>query len=222
MRVVFLHVGNDLAFPTIMVASVKRVMPTAEVWQLTDFQTPHIEGADYFAKMPFTGNLMSYRLNHLAALEGPFVSLDTDVIVQGDLSPVFNHEFDVALTKRTKEVTLRGRSMIDEQPYNSGVMFSKSSDFWAEACRHCQTLPENQQKWFGEQLTIAALAKSGKYNVLDLDCEEWNFSPDDEDDDTSHAKVVHYKGRRKEWMRNRGFLDLVAKPAIRSGQWQTM
>jgi hypothetical protein len=230
MRLAFLHIGHDLSIPTIMVASVRRHMPDIDIVQMTEPTTPSVPGITRRAEQPYGDEgLMDYRLRHLSLLgDGPLISLDTDVIVQDDLRTVFAQSFDVALTRRYAPLMIGGKDIVAEQPYNAGVMFSRASGFWLDAQAHCACLPVKSRKWFGEQLAIAVIAGKGGYDVLELDCATWNCSPEDEDEDVSHAKAVHYKGaRRKPWMRNRGFLDMVALPAIRAASgrggelWQT-
>ena len=69
MKVAFLHVGDDLRLPTIMAASAKRL--GYGLVQMTDERTPAVPGVDAVARLPWDGErLMTYRLQHLAALAG--------------------------------------------------------------------------------------------------------------------------------------------------------
>jgi hypothetical protein len=49
-------------------------------------------------------------------------------------------------------------------------------------------------------MTLKVLVDRGKHNVLELSCNEFNYSPSQELEDVSGKYVVHYKGKRKKWM----------------------
>lgn len=206
MRVAFMHVEEKTYNPEMqrrlaemMVESVKRAMPGVEVLQMTDTTTKAIDGVDDVRRIEIDSPwLMPYRLKHLAALDGENIILDTDVLVQEDLRQVFEQQFDVALTKRDV-------GLIDglDMPYNIGVMFSRCPAFWQEANEYSLTLPDNQQMWFGDQLAVKEVAQSGRFNVAELDCDVWNYSPNTKFFDPKGRKVIHFKGTtRKVWMVN--------------------
>ncbi len=202
MIVAFLHVGADDSLARIMVESVRSVM-SCRIVQMTDSASPRIEGVER-QEMDYDGqHLMTYRMRHLSLLpDVPLVTLDTDIIVQRDLTPILDREFDVALTKRRGRIMWGEYDMAQACPYNSGVMFSKSRLFWRDCRDLCESMPDNLQRWWGDQLAIRAGAESGKYRVLELECDEYNYTPADENEDVSSRAVVHYKGPRKQWMLN--------------------
>ena len=78
-------------------------------------------------------------------------------------------------------------------------MFSRSNAFWHRAAEVCHHLPERFQRWWGDQMAVAATAEKGGFNVLDLDAKVYNWTPKTADD-TSNALVWHYKGQRKQWI----------------------
>ncbi len=207
ISVCFLHVGADHAIPSFMVASVKAAMPGAEVVQMTDQATSAVPGVDSVIRQDWDGKkLMIYRLAHLAALERTAcVLVDTDVVVQRSLAPVFERAFDVALTVRHEPVrTLdKTKDLAPEMPYNTGVMFSREPRFWKAALERCRALPEKQHDWWGDQVSVKQVADTGQFNVLELPCEVYNYSPSTESEDVGERHVVHYKGARKVWMKQR-------------------
>jgi hypothetical protein len=113
-----------------MVASVRRVVPAARIVQLTDEHTAVIRGVDDMVRMPYTdgAHLMSFRLMQFARLEPcDAIFLDTDVIVQRDLTPLYERAFDVALTRRGNiGVDPQGVDVAAVMPYNTGVMLEPS------------------------------------------------------------------------------------------------
>lgn len=186
-----------------MLRSVKEVMPDLEVVQMTDMKTPALPGVDNVIAMSTTGlEFAPFRLKHLSVFEGEAIFLDTDVIVKKDLREAFNEPFDVGLTKRDYPIFGRdsGKNLTDTMPYNTGVMFSRSPDFFRIAYKYSLTRSKEEQQWFADQISVAEVAKSGAFNVKEFNCELWNRVPV-RADDLGEAYAVHYKGdKRKAWM----------------------
>ncbi len=189
-----------------MVASLKSVMSGVRIIQMTDTNTKPVTGVDDVLRKRYDGkHLMPYRLLHLKDFPpGDVVFLDTDVVVQKDLSPIFEKEFDIGLTRRDKPVRdLNGYDLAAEMPYNTGVMFSKASGgvFWLQAYEYCLTLPKRDQEWWGDQVSIKVVADRTDLKLKELPCDLYNYTPRKQDEDVSNKYVVHYKGpHRKEWM----------------------
>lgn len=160
----------------------------AIICHMTDDKTQHIDGVNQTWRFPWDGNrnsVLMLRMNHLATLDDePTVLLDSDTLVCAPLANVFDLRFDVALTKRDKP----------KVPYNFGVMFSRKGAFWAALRDRFAILP-TENAWSNEQIVLRDEARSGKWKVLELPCEEWNAS-----ENFGNAKVRHYKGGRKELM----------------------
>lgn len=213
VTVAFVHVGLDTSVPRIMVASVRLAMPGARIVHLADEGTPAVEGADEVRRLAYDGVfLMPFRLRQFAELSPcDAVFLDTDIVVQKDLTPLFDGEFDVALTRRENiGVDPSGIDVAKAMPYNTGVMLSKPSgwDFWRNAWKHCESFPEEGRKWWGDQYAVKAIAEIAPLRILELPCEIYNYSPAAESEDVRERFVVHYKGERKSWMKRRAQREL--------------
>lgn len=213
MKVAFLHMEDENNNPElqrrlarIMIHSVRRNIPDAWVVQMTDLQCPIIEGVDESRRLdPNSPFLMPYRLRHLARLKGEFLILDTDTVVLKDVSAVFKMAFDVCLTKRDKQILSANIGYTKDDPvmpYNTGVMFSRSQEFWKDALRVCEGLEERHRRWYGDQIAIASVVEGRKYNVAVLPCEKWNHSPATENETPDGRRILHFKGKRKQWMLN--------------------
>lgn len=202
MNIVFLHVGQDVSLPTRMVESVLNAVKGANVIQLTDEHTPIIKGVNSVVRKRFNGQIMLFRMQHLADLRGEWITLDTDMIIKKDLSSVFDNDFDVALTRRYGSIfDKNGVDIVKLMPYNNGVMFSRNHEFWREALHSINFMDDELKKWWGDQVAVKEIAESGRYNVLELDCAEYNYTPKDADE-RKDVYVYHFKGQRKEWMMN--------------------
>lgn len=185
-----------------MLASVRQAMPYALVTHMTDKATPKLD-ADVRVEAAQNLPLMTYRMRHLAGLPaGEWVILDTDVVVQRDLAGVANG-YDACLTRREVCYDRDGNNVAEWMPYNTGVMWCNSPAFWRDAYKVCGKLPERLQKWYGDQVSVRLVAESGRHKVREVDVNPWNYSPEREDEDVSGVAVVHYKGKRKGWMRCR-------------------
>lgn len=221
MRIAFLHVEDERNNPgrarklaEIMVASVRKVVAEPYLIQMTDSDTPKLEGVDEISRLEMDHpNFMVYRLTHLTRFRGDMMILDTDVMVLQDPSHVFKMAFDVALTKRDKHIISKRMGYTADDPwmpFNTGVMFSRSRDFWKDALEYCKTLEDRHQKWFGDQISVAEIVYRRKYDVAVLPCDDWNYSPASSDEPLDGRKIVHFKGEsRKQWM-----IDLAHKSGL--------
>jgi hypothetical protein len=200
MRVAFLHVGPDLRLPTLMARSARAF--GYSLVQMTDDETPAVDGVDEVLRLSWDKTrLMTYRLRHLAQLDDtPTCIVDTDILFRKDVSDVWNYDFDIALTRREREIDVNGFDIATVMPYNTGVMFCRNQDFWKDAHDVCRSLPAKHQDWWGDQLSVKQVA--GDYRLLELPVAEWNYAPSHADDAPAQARVLHYKGKvRKDWMR---------------------
>lgn len=185
-----------------MVRSVRRTMPGAHVVQLTDERSPLLSGVDGAQRLPH-GRMLERRIEHYAACEGDWLLLDTDVIVQRDVRDVFNQSFDVALTDRQWPHIEQSAKMIQQMPFNTGVVFSRCGAFWRAVREEWLHLPtEIQQNWMSEQVAVGAVATKHKdaFTVLTLPGMVYNFPPHGEYSG-AQAAILHYKGQRKDHMR---------------------
>jgi hypothetical protein len=203
VRVVsFFHVGDVPDYLHSMIASVKAHMPGLPIVQMTDEDCPKLEGVDEVVRRSYYGLLSKCRMDHLRDYpHDEMLILDTDVLVRGDVSHVFDKDFDVALTKRYRPVrTETGYDMTKLYPYNCGVMFSRNRQFWADCSKFLEDeVPVEYSQWMGEQLSMILIAERGKYRVLDLKVDEYNWTPTFAGE-TSSAFIHHFKGERKQWM----------------------
>lgn len=196
-----MHVGT-CSYAHKMVQSVKSVL-NVPVVQMTDLKSVPVEGVDEVRRLPFKVGLMMFRMKHL--IEYPhdeMAILDTDIIAKKAIDEVWAQPFDVALTRRAggRLLDANGHDLGPFMPFNSGVMFSRTTEFWRDCYSIMQLMPPDLQNWYGDQFAIAEIAKRGKYKVLELQCMDYNWTPKTPEDSSS-ASFWHYKGdKRKDWM----------------------
>ena len=212
ITVAFVHVGEDSLLPRGMVASARRAMSDARILHLADEHTTAVPGADEVIRLPYDGvHMPTFKLQHLARLQPCDAAfLDTDIIVQQDLSPLFDTDFDVALTRRENAgLDPSGTDIAKLMPYNGGVLFSKPSgwDFWINVWQQCETYSDELRKWWGDQYAIKAVAQIAPLKIRELACDVYNYSPSLETEDLSGRAIIHYKGERKAWMLRRARVE---------------
>jgi len=163
-------------------------MPNTEIWHLTDEHGPEVDEVDKTLRVPVEG-AFCYRRCYLQSLvEGDTLFIDTDVEVRGDVSEVFDDDFDVAVTTDMYPGT---KGII----YNSGVTFSRSPRFWSELAERLKDyeFPD----WFVSEREFSAYANTCSMKVKVLPGEEYNYVPASHED--SGGKIIHYRGQRKRW-----------------------
>jgi lipopolysaccharide biosynthesis glycosyltransferase len=205
MNIVFLQVGNDVIHAEKMVKSARKACKNAQIIQLSDEHTQIVKDVDKVVRKPYNGKLMLFRMQHLADLRGEWVNLDTDIIVKKDLADVFNLEFDVALTKRESSIVdTRGFDITTIMPYNAGVIFSRNHQFWIDALKSIESMNVSLQEWYGDQVAIKLVADTNHYEILELPCDVYNYTPKNAEE-RKDVYVYHFKGQRKDWMMNQEY-----------------
>lgn len=199
MKVAFLHAKQDPKYADIMVREVRRHMPRAELIQLTDLDTPAVHGCTVKRMDWMHENPMIFRMEHLMELEGDVLVLDTDIVVQADLSTVFRFPFDMALTWRDGPVLdPDGVDIAKLMPVNCGVMFQRNPKFWARCLEWCTG---KALGWYADQLAVAANYRY--FNILRLHCDNFNYKPKSENDPIAHRFAIHYRGKARPLMERR-------------------
>jgi len=123
-------------------------------------------------------------------LKGEALFLDTDTVIQGNIEGIFDHAFDVAVCKRDQPLEA-------SIPYNMGVCFSRSQEFWKLVALQ---IP-NGNHWRDSELAFSRIAMMrGEFTVKELEGRYFNKTPSTQGEDVSRAAIVHYKGQRKNWM----------------------
>lgn len=206
MKIVYYVVGLDhrekmyLDMAAALVASIRQHMPQAQVIQMSDERTPASEGVHRVDRAPMQGPLMIDRARRMTRYTGDVLLLDPDMIVQSDVSPVFNYRFDVAVTNRDRPLIRDGRDETHLQPFNGGVVFSRNPDFWHEVVRLMEPMTPKEQKWYGYQVALAKVVNDPRFETMLLKGALYNYSPEYPTEDLSGRHIVHYKGMRKKWM----------------------
>jgi len=158
-----------------------------EVIQIADTIAPHLNGAELRRFPKDDGFHMHWRMCRFAELSGPFLAIDTDVLLAKPVHDVFDRDFDAALYKRKDN---------EEHPWNAGVMFVKNNEFVRDCADAMGRLPDADRVWWGEK---AIKEVAPRYNVLDLN-QSYNYSPHLIGEMKDSIHIYHLKGSRKNIM----------------------
>lgn len=154
----------------------------------------------------------------------PTVFIDHDILVQRDVSEIFDQSFDVGVTWRP-----RGGS---PHPINAGVLFLDPSrrdrvrDFFYRLLSCAQSLPTEFWRWYGDQEALEKVLGAGHFRrdkpprrikvgsttIRPFPAQQFNYSATygSEHLHAPEPHIVHFKGKRKAAMAQYAgeFLDL--------------
>jgi len=182
----------------VLIRSVRQTMPGVRVTQFTDEQSPGVYGVDAVLRKPKT-RMAVLRMAHQASVEGDWLFVDTDVVIQRDVRPVFEEAFDIAVSDRNwSHLPAATDTFSAAMPHNIGVVFSRSPAFWQVVHDRLLVLPEELQSWMGDQVAACEVIRSGRFAVKLLAGMEYNYPPSNGDEAwRGRASILHYKGQRK-------------------------
>lgn len=209
---VFFHVGADISFPTKMVASLKSVMPDAEVIMCTDEATPKVEGVSrtFISKGKYD-QLMYWRTAAFASLRlnRPAMYIDTDMLFVLPFDPAeILAERDIVMCRRSfnRDTPFNGQQfdgifkkyngipLATLWPYMGCATITRSFHSWKCLAILMGLMDDNFKKWYGDQEALKIYShmmlpeKFGEIEESDYAC-----LPDLRTD--SHVPhILHYKG----------------------------
>jgi hypothetical protein len=209
---VFLHVGNDIGFPTLLVRSIRATNQDAVIYQCTDSDSPPIVGINHLLRVNGdTRNLMTFRLQAFSelGLTSPAIYLDTDMLV---IAPIDVNTLlagnDVALCQRefgredTINISFKGMDLVEYQgktfgevyPYLACTTISKDNQFWVECRKNLFLLHEKFHFWYGDQEAIRNVSKSNRFKIKNLSEAKFACLPDKIDPRMKNIAIFHFKG----------------------------
>jgi hypothetical protein len=206
----------------ILFSSARLFHPAAVTALLSDEKTPFdssLSGTS-IVRLPVDPDRVMYSrvqgqieyLRHYAGVS-PVVFLDSDIIVNTDLTPLLSEEFDVALTYRDHPRT----------PLNGGVLITKggSRGNGLRFMERLRSIYDEQfssaRRWWGDQRALIAAVGHDRFaqrtsdsievdgtRIRLLPCDPYNFSPANAADaiaeELGDKLILHFKGERKRLM----------------------
>jgi len=216
-RFVFFHVGADISFPNKMVASLRAVMPDAEVIMCTDDTTPSVEGVnEYRYSKGDPSRIMYWRTRAFAEarLTQPAMYIDTDMLFMLPVNPAaILGEREIVLCRRSfdREMGFNGdqRGGIFKKyhniplgtlyPYLGCATVTKNYHAWKGMAILMGMMDEALKSWYGDQEALKVYSHI-LYPELVGEMEEKEYAClPDRLVDGDIPRILHYKGgARKE------------------------
>ena len=213
-RIVFFWVGENTQIPTLLVRSIQQHLgPDLEIVQLSDRDTPRVDGVDMHKRLKLSSRIMVARLEAYASLatSKPTLFLDADMLVLRDFDLPSLNANEIGVTPRIdrSEINWRfpiefpefkGKYFIDEMPYIFSFVYASSEILFVRQLNQLRKLPRRFQEWYGDQVTLKHELKSGRYAIRDFHIDVYNRTVSTlgefERILTSHPEVclVHFKG----------------------------
>lgn len=205
MTIGFLHVDGATASSEFaylgaraLVQSIRQCMLGTRIVQFSDLTSRVVKGVDAVRRKP-AEPMGLLRLRHCAGVEGAWIFVDTDMMFQKNVRPVFKSAFDVALTTRDWSHLKPASGFSERMPYNTGIVFSRNPHFWGECYTRLRDLDSDAQHFMGEQQVINQVAEeTHRYHVKKLPGSVYNYPPPlpgpTPEEREAQAAVLHYKG----------------------------
>jgi hypothetical protein len=213
---VFLQVGNAIE-PTILVKSLRNVMPSSRIIQCSDKGTDKIDGVtEIFYVDGDINNLMTLRLKAFSelALEEIAVYVDTDMIFLRPFDPILILETaDAAVCERSFSreklfnrnfegggfdwSVYKNKTIYEVHPYIACFTITKNYNFWAEAYARLMKMPSMFHYWFGDQEAIKSLVQASSFQIKKIPEATYACLPEEP---SPEPVALHFKGFRKSLM----------------------
>jgi hypothetical protein len=216
-RFAFFHVGQDVTFPTKMVASLKAVMPEATVIMCTDYDTPQVEGVDEYGHSEVDKDQLMYcRMRAFANLRltQPTMYIDTDMLFVLPVDPTaILGEREIIFCRRDfdRDAGFNGaqRNGMFKQwhgiplgtlfPYLGCATITKDYHPWLAMSLLMSMMDKERRSWYGDQEALKVYSYMLRTELVGEFSEaEYACLPDKRREDDV-PRILHYKGpARKE------------------------
>jgi hypothetical protein len=205
----------------ILLSSAKRITPSVYMTILTTESTD-LSAVSSFNRVNFDINFSHLMLERTRAqcsyLESnlgshPIAMLDSDIIVNRDLTPLFLEDFDIGLTWRQQS----------QMPFNGGAIFinnirpEHSRHFFRKLTAIYEQFNSNDFEWYGDQYALANLInlESNEFLTTDnvyiddvtvrmLNAELYNYTPKSRITNltlcNADEKILHFKEKSRRFM----------------------
>ena len=178
-----------------LIDSINKHMPSAIAVQLTDMDSPATRAAE-IRRLP-SATLSLLRSQHYSLCVGNWLLVDTDVVIERDVSDVFNMDFDVAVTDRIwPHLPKLSDDFVSAMPYCAGVVFSKNAKFWKNVNQQVSNMSIKEQNWLGDQRALAIVIADNQWKHIVLPGAVYQYPP--LEDEIGNAAITHWKGTRKQ------------------------
>lgn len=214
LQFAFFWVGQNISIPSLLVKSIRISFKNeAFIYQLTDNQTPYIEGVDKTIRGALPKDIMLARLKAYSNLktDKPTCFLDADSLVLQKFSlPDFN-QYRAFIIKRLDQTSLINHNfpefypefinqkIFDLMPIFFGfIATSNGGDFFKKLLANAKKMPTRFHRWYGDQMSLAEEWRKKESDFLVLSQDEYLFIVKEKVDLSLlinlNTKIITFKG----------------------------
>lgn len=189
--IAFFWVGPDTTIPSLLVRSIRQAFgPDFHVAQLSDKETPRIEGVTTHKRLKLSPHIMVARLEAYAelGLSGPTLFVDADMLVLRAFDLPALGESEVGVTVRGPRDTMRfspeeckeepaftGKNTLEVMPYLYSFVYAASPLLFVRQLNALRKMPRRYHRWYGDQMTLKSeLDAPGRFTTRILDVDVYN------------------------------------------------
>ena len=214
-NIAFVSIGDESHnCADLLVKSIKKTNSNCQIIQISNKEDRNISDID--EKIIFDFKSATFMINRLesqiADLEkfGPTIFLDTDMLVNKDLSAVFDRLLnnDLVFTQRKNNFYINdtfqnikfseftNKTANEVMPFNGGFLGASNIVVQKKLLQIYSELPSKFHYWFGDQVALKKLydAKEFKISLLDSN---YNYNVKDISNYDKNICIYHFKGRFK-------------------------
>ena len=189
--IAFFWIGQDLTIPALLVRSIRRAFGADfKVHQLSDRETPQVEGVSTHKPIKLSPHIMVARLEAYAAsgIKEPTLFVDADMLVtrRFELPPLAENE--VGVTIRGERDTIRfverewaefpeftHKDSAQMMPYIFSFVYVSSPVLFLRQLNALKKMPKRFHRWYGDQMTLKSeLDAPKRFTIKPFDVERYN------------------------------------------------
>ena len=217
-NIAFVSIGDESHnCADLLVKSIKKTNSNCRIIQISNKEDRNISDID--EKIIFDFKSATFMFNRLesqiAVLEkfGPTIFLDTDMLVNKDLSAIFDRLLnnDIVFTQRKNNFYINdtfqnikfpeftNKTVNEVMPFNGGFLGVSNIAVQKKLLQIYLELPSKFHYWYGDQVALKKIydAKEFKISLLDSN---YNYNVKDISNYDKKICIYHFKGRFKKLM----------------------
>jgi len=214
-NIAFVSIGDESHnCADLLVKSIKKTNSNCRIIQISNKEDRNISDIDEKIILDFKSAIfMLVRLeSQIAVLEkfGPTIFLDTDMLVNKDLSAIFDKLLnnDIVFTQRKSNFYINdtfqnikfpeftNKTINEVMPYNAGFIGVSNISISKKLLQLCLELPARFHYWYGDQVALKKIYDTKEFKISLLDS-NYNYNVKDISDYDKNICIYHFKGRFK-------------------------
>jgi len=214
-NIAFVSIGDEShKCADYLIKSIKKTNANFRIIQISKKEDRNMSDVD--EKFIYDFESATFMLNRLesqiAVLEkfGPTIFLDTDMLVNKDLSEIFDKLLnnDLVFTQRKNNFYINdtfqnikfpeftNKTSNEVMPFNGGFLGANNVTSLNKLLQIYSKLPQKFHYWFGDQVALKKIYDSKEFKILVLDS-NYNYNVKDISNYDKKICVYHFKGRFK-------------------------